>query len=249
MTKNKIFRILSAENFILYFGSLILGILVGFSISKLILMILFKIMGVDAIASLHFSIEALIQTLIVFCVIYLLIMLMNYGFIKRQSILSLFRVTSTTEGTVKKLSFFEMIIGIVGIGIILLGYVLSSKLLTEDVTSMNQLAISMITILGSVIIGTYLFYKGSVSFIFHIIRKRKNGYLNIREVLSLSSIMFRMKSNAVLLTIITTVSALAPVYYPLATFPFTLLRKLPSNMSQRILYSRMPKRLNNLQRS
>lgn len=51
MTKNKIFRILSAENFILYFGSLILGILVGFSISKLILMILFKIMGVDAIAS------------------------------------------------------------------------------------------------------------------------------------------------------------------------------------------------------
>lgn len=116
MTKNKIFRILSAENFILYFGSLILGILVGFSISKLILMILFKIMGVDAIASLHFSIEALIQTLIVFCVIYLLIMLMNYGFIKRQSILSLFRVTSTTEGTVKKLSFFEMIIGIVGIG-------------------------------------------------------------------------------------------------------------------------------------
>ncbi|RFQ76385.1 bacitracin ABC transporter permease, partial [Escherichia coli] len=114
--------------------------------------ILFKIMGVDAIASLHFSIEALIQTLIVFCVIYLLIMLMNYGFIKRQSILSLFRVTSTTEGTVKKLSFFEMIIGIVGIGLILLGYVLSSKLLTDDVTSMNQLAISMITILGSVII-------------------------------------------------------------------------------------------------
>lgn len=45
MTKNKIFRILSAENFILYFGSLVLGILVGFSISKLILMILFKIMG------------------------------------------------------------------------------------------------------------------------------------------------------------------------------------------------------------
>lgn len=33
--------------------------------------------------------------------------------------------------------------------------------------------------------------------------------MNINEVLSLSSIMFRMKSNAILLTIITTVSALA----------------------------------------
>ncbi|MEK3662903.1 ABC transporter permease [Paenibacillus sp. FSL F4-0236] len=209
MTKGKIFRILSAENFILYFGSLVLGIAVGFSVSKLILMILFKIMGIDAIASLRFSTPALVQTLIVFFVIYLLIMLMNYGFIKRQSILSLFRVTSTTEGNVKKLSFFEMIIGIVGIGLILLGYSISSRLFSGDLTSMTELSISMITILASVIIGTYLFYKGSVSFIFHLIRKKKNGYLNIKEVLSLSSIMFRMKSNAVLLTIITTVSALA----------------------------------------
>jgi len=209
MTKSKIFRILSAENFILYFGSLILGIAVGFSISKLILMILFKIMGIDAIASLRFSTPALVQTLIVFFVIYLLIMLMNYGFIKRQSILSLFRVTSTTEGNVKKLSFFEMIIGIAGIGLILLGYSISSRLFSGDLTSMTELSIAMITILASVIIGTYLFYKGSVSFIFHLIRKKKNGYLNIKEVLSLSSIMFRMKSNAVLLTIITTVSALA----------------------------------------
>jgi bacitracin transport system permease protein len=209
MTKNKIFRILSAENFILYFGSLILGIAVGFSVSRLILMILFKIMGIDAIASLRFSSPALVQTLIVFFVIYLLIMLMNYGFIKRQSILSLFRVTSTTEGNVKKLSVFEMIIGIAGIGLILLGYSISSRLFSGDLTSMTQLSIAMITILASVIIGTYLFYKGSVSFIFHLIRKKKNGYLNIKEVLSLSSIMFRMKSNAVLLTVITTVSALA----------------------------------------
>ncbi|MEK4344702.1 ABC transporter permease [Paenibacillus sp. FSL P4-0184] len=209
MTKGKIFRILSAENFILYFGSLVLGIAVGFSVSKLILMILFKIMGIDAIASLRFSTPALVQTLIVFFVIYLLIMLMNYGFIKRQSILSLFRVTSTTEGNVKKLSFFEMIIGIAGIGLILLGYSISSRLFSGDLTSMTELSIAMITILASVIIGTYLFYKGSVSFIFHLIRKKKNGYLNIKEVLSLSSIMFRMKSNAVLLTIITTVSALA----------------------------------------
>jgi bacitracin transport system permease protein len=42
-----------------------------------------------------------------------------------------------------------------------------------------------------------------------MVRKSKDGYLNINEVLSLSSIMFRMKSNALLLTIITTVSALA----------------------------------------
>ncbi|ODB57298.1 FtsX-like permease family protein [Paenibacillus polymyxa] len=209
MTKNKIFRILSAENLILYFSSLFIGIGVGFSFSKLVIMILFKTTGVEAIATLYFSNQALIQTLIVFGIIYLLIMLMNYSFIKRQSILSLFRVTSTTEGKIKKISIYEMIIGIIGVSFIALGYYVSSKLFGGDFTSMNELFMAMVFILGSVIIGTLLFYKGSIRFISNIIRKSKGGYLNINEVLSLSSIMFRMKSNALLLTIITTVSALA----------------------------------------
>jgi bacitracin transport system permease protein len=209
MTKNRIFRILSVENLILYFCSVFLGIFVGFAASKLIIMILFKIMGVQAIATLNFSFQPLVQTLLVFSAIYLLIMLMNYAFIKRQTILSLFRVTSMTEGKVKKVSIVEMIIGIFGIMLIIAGYVVSSKLFDGAFTQMTELFMAMAFILATVIIGTYLFYKGSVSFIFNIVRKKKNGYLNINEVLSLSSIMFRMKSNAILLTIITTVSALA----------------------------------------
>ncbi|MED4403376.1 FtsX-like permease family protein [Metabacillus fastidiosus] len=209
MTKGKIFRILTLENFILYFGSLIGGIFIGFSCSRLIMMILFKIMNVGAVAALYFSMQALVQTLIVFTVIYLFIMLMNYVFIKRQSILSLFRVVSSTEGKVKKMSLAEMIIGISGLILIASGYYISSKLFGGDFATMTELFLAMIFILGAVIIGTYLFYKGSVSFILNIIRKSKDGYLNINEVLSLSSLMFRMKSNALLLTIITTVSALA----------------------------------------
>lgn len=229
MTKHKIFRILSAENFILYFTSLILGIFFGFSISKFIIMILFKITGVDAIATLHFSTAALIQTLIVFGIIYLLIMLMNYLFIKRQTILSLFRVTSSAEERVKKLSIFEMTIGIFGIVLIILGYFVSSKLFGGDFKTMNELFGAMIFILGSVIIGTYLFYKGSVSFIFNLIRKRKNGYLSINEVLSLSSVMFRMKSNALLLTIVTTVSALAIGLLSLSYISYFSAEKSASN--------------------
>ncbi|PGY07720.1 ABC transporter permease [Bacillus sp. AFS031507] len=209
MTKSRIFRILTLENFILYFGSLFIGIFIGFSISKLIMMILFKITGVEDVATLRFSTEALIQTVVVFTIIYFFIMLINFLFIKRQSILSLFRVLSSTEEKVKKVSIFEMIYGIIGILLILLGYYISSKLFGGDFTTMTELFLAMVFILASVIIGTYLFYKGSVRFIFYVIRKKKDGYLTINEVLSLSSIMFRMKSNALLLTIITTVSALA----------------------------------------
>ncbi|KWX89402.1 bacitracin ABC transporter permease, partial [Paenibacillus riograndensis] len=209
LTKGKIFKLLSAENLILYFGSMLLGIGAGFAVSRLILMILFKILAIESAAKLRFSLDALQQTVIVFAAIYLLIMLMNYTFIKAQSILSLFKVSSTAQERVRKMPLWEIVFGLLGIGCIASGYYLSTLLFNGKINDMTGLMISMIVILGLVIIGTYLFYKGSVSFVFNAIRKSKQGYLTINEVLSLSSIMFRMKSNALLLTIITTVSALA----------------------------------------
>ena len=209
MTKGKIFQILTLENLILYFGSLVIGTFIGFAASKFIMMILLNVIGIEQVATLRFSTEAMIQTLLVFTAIYFCIMIMNLLFIKRQSILSLFRVRSSTEARAKKMSILQMIIGVIGIGLIITGYFVSTKLFGGDFVTFPQLVIAMVSILASVIIGTYLFYKGSVSFIFHLIRKSKGGYLNLNDVLSLSSIMFRMKSNALLLTIITTVSALA----------------------------------------
>lgn len=209
LTKGKIFKLLSAENLMLYFGSMILGIAAGFAVSRLILMTLFKILEVDAVAKLRFSPEALLRTVIIFAAIYLLIMLMNYLFIKRQSILSLFKVEATAQTRIRKMPLWEIVLGLLGIAFIVAGYYISTQLFNGKYTEMAELMIVMILVLALVIVGTYLFYKGSVSFLFNAIRKSKKGYLSINEVLSLSSIMFRMKSNALLLTIITTVSALA----------------------------------------
>ncbi|WP_137791277.1 ABC transporter permease [Bacillus sp. E(2018)] len=229
MTKGKIFRILSIENLFLYFGSLLIGIFAGFSFSKLMILVLFKTTGVDSIASLRFSPQALVQTVLVFTAIYLLIMIMNYTFIKRQTILSLFRVTSSTEITVKKLSRFEMVMGIVGLVLITTGYIVSSKLFGGDFTTMPQLFGAMIFILAAVILGTYFFYKGSVSFLLNLVRKRKGGYLSINEVMSLASVMFRMKSNALLLMIITTVSALSIALLCLAYISYYSAEKTAAN--------------------
>ncbi|RKQ34671.1 FtsX-like permease family protein [Oceanobacillus halophilus] len=209
LTKGKIFQILSAENLLLYFGSMVVGIFLGFASSKLLMMVLIKILGIEAVAELRFSPEALLQTVIVFAGIYLVIMLMNALFIRKQRILNLFQASSKTEVKRLRISALEMIIGLLGIVFIGFGYYLSTKLFGGDFTGMNELMIAMMVILGTVIIGTYFFYKGSVSFIFNIIRKKSNGYLPINKVMSLSSIMFRMKSNSILLTVITTVSALA----------------------------------------
>ena len=112
--------------------------------------------------------------------------------------MSLFKTASSSESGIRRLSWVQMSIGVVGIAAIIAGYAVSADLFGGSFTSMNELFSAMVFILGSVIIGTYLFYKGSVSFLANLIRKSKGGYLNVSEVLSLSSIMFRMKSNAVL---------------------------------------------------
>lgn len=209
LTKERILVLMTAENLMLYFGSMLVGIAAGFAVSRLILMILFRIIGVEEMARLRFSSEALLQTVIVFAAIYLLIVAMNYAFIKRQSILSLFHVAAVAQQRVQKRSMLEAFIGACGILLILSGYYVSTELFKGQFTDVTELLLAMLFILSSVIVGTYLFYKGTVSVLFNAIRKSKNGYLTIGEVLSLSSIMFRMKSNALLLTVITTVSALA----------------------------------------
>ncbi|MBS3680845.1 ABC transporter permease [Ornithinibacillus massiliensis] len=209
ITKRNVFWIVGLESFALYFGSLALGIFLGFSSSKLIMMILLKTIGVDEVAQLQFSTEALTQTLIVFAAIYIVMMIFNGWYIKRQRILSLFHTTSTSEEKKHKVSFLEILVGIFGLSLIIVGYYLSTKLFDGQFIMINQMFIVMLVILGSVIIGTYFFYKGSVRFLFNLIRKKDNGYLSVNKVLSLSSIMFRMKSNSLLLTVITTVSALA----------------------------------------
>ncbi len=208
MTKGRIWWVLSVENFMLYVGSLITGVFLGFSVSKLMMMILFKIIDIEAITTLQFSSEALIQTGRIFALMYLFILLMNYVFVRRQNIISLFHAASTMEEQTYNISVLTIISGILGTCLIILGYVLSSRLFSGDFSG-HALFQAMFAILASIIIGTYLFYKSSIRLFLHINRKRKDGYVSLHDVLSLSAIMFRMKSNAFLLTVITLISATA----------------------------------------
>jgi len=209
ISKGKTFGILTVENMILYFGSMTIGTIVGFVSSKLVMMILLRIIGIEEVAQLRFSSDALVQTIFVFAAIYVLIMVMNALFIKQQQILTLFQTTSTSEERKRKVSVLEVIMGVLGLVFIIVGYYLSTILFSGSFKMMGQMFLMMVVILASVIIGTYFFYKGSIRFIFNLIRKKKNGYLSVNRVLSLSSIMFRMRSNSILLTVITTISALS----------------------------------------
>ncbi|MDT3994097.1 FtsX-like permease family protein, partial [Mammaliicoccus fleurettii] len=60
MTKREVFKIFALENFVLYMLTVVFGSFLGFFSSKILLMILYKIIGIQQEAHLNFSGEAFI---------------------------------------------------------------------------------------------------------------------------------------------------------------------------------------------
>ncbi|WP_316641579.1 FtsX-like permease family protein, partial [Salinicoccus roseus] len=66
LNRGRVFRILVLENAIIYFGSLMVGILFGFLLSRMLMMILLRIMQVELSVGLNFSMAAVGQTALLF---------------------------------------------------------------------------------------------------------------------------------------------------------------------------------------
>ncbi|WP_281512855.1 ABC transporter permease, partial [Mammaliicoccus vitulinus] len=210
MTKREVFKIFALENFILFAITAVLGSILGFFSSKILLMILYKIIDVQQEAHLNFSIEAFIQTVVLMVGIYMIISLQNIVFIKRKTILALMNEYNITDTKIKKIKLYELIFGAIGILMIIGGYYLSSVIFDNlKGNAMMGLYLRMITVLFLTIVGAYLLFRCSISLIFNTIRKYKKGMLSVTDVVSTSSIMHKMKTNALSLTIIAIVSAMS----------------------------------------
>lgn len=209
MNRNKIFRILLLENFLIYFGSLLGGIVLGFFISRLLLMLLLKIMRVDMMVEMNFSLTAVVITAAVFVFIFIVLMIQNYVFLRRSSLIKMLKLNKTSESTGKPLGKMTIVLGIAGIAMIALGYYMSQTMFERAMENPVMLPVYMVAILFLTIAGTYITFKYSVAFILNIIRKSKNGHVNVNDVLSVTSVMFKMRSNAFLLTAIAVITAIS----------------------------------------
>lgn len=210
MPKSTINGMLIIENIILWISAIFTGILFGFFFSRFFTMIFLKVVNNDKVVSMYFSKEALLQTLLVFAIILILILLQTIWLVSRSKLLDLFKANSKVEQRVKKLSSLKIILGIAGLVLIIYGYYRSTILFdVNENTTMTDLTISMGIILASVILGTFLVFHYSISFIMNAIRGSKKGHLSISDVLAISPIMHRMRASSISLSLITILTALA----------------------------------------
>lgn len=207
MTKGLIVRLLAIENILLFVGAVIIGMLAGFFSSRVFAMILLRVLEKEALVTMTFSTQALLQSMIVFTILLIIVLIQMAWMIHHVSLLSLFSAAKQADERVRRFSALQMVIGFLGLILIAYGYYASTKLF--DIESAGNLFINMIIILATTIGGTFLVFRFSVAFIMNTIRLKKKGHLSIKDVLALTPIMHRMKSNAKSLTLITVLTGVS----------------------------------------
>ena len=202
LTKGAVARLLIIENTLLSAGALAIGIGAGILVSRMFLLLLMKLVGFDGFIEVTFSTAAVVQTVIVFLAIIVLTSIQMIVAVYRNTLLGLFNADKTGEHPKKPKAFRSAFLALLGLALIAFGYWLSGRMLNA------LLFINMLAVLATTILGTYLLFRVTISWLFYQIRKRKQGHLGLYNSLSLAPIMHRMKGNANSLTIITVLSAM-----------------------------------------
>ncbi|MCE5148781.1 ABC transporter permease [Staphylococcus simulans] len=202
LTKANVVRMSMLEQFAIFVVTGLVGIVVGLVGSRILLLIVTKLMQMNETVHLHFSLKAVGATALMLVIAYILVIVQNAIFIKRRSILGLMQTRRTADVKSNKITVLEAISGIVGLAMIISGYVMA-----VDTKLLANMAIPFL-ILFLTIVGAYLFFRSTVSLLFKTLKKRKKGQVSINDVIFTSSIMHRMKKNALSLTIIAVISAI-----------------------------------------
>ncbi|EUJ46628.1 FtsX-like permease family protein [Paenilisteria rocourtiae] len=194
LRKKEIGRMLFYENFLMGVVALVIGIGLGTLLSKLFVAILIQIMKLDAISNFVFSIDAMVNTVLIFIIITLITSITSYRIIYRTTLLDLFHSESKREKTPKN----NPLLAILALILILGGYFIALQpLITADsIWGKIKFEPGMLVILTSVITGTVLLLNNFLPFLLNKIRKNKRIFYNGTNIIGNSQLAFRIASNA-----------------------------------------------------
>lgn len=204
LSKAWVSRVLILEHTILGLGALLIGTLVGALLSRLFLILFMNLVGLEVRFGLTFSGQALIQTIAVFICLLAVTSLQIIWTVYRSTLLQLFQANHQNDPFVKRPSIVSGILGLAGLSLIGLGYYVSTLI----VDNADLLLYFMLIVLASTILGTYLVFHTTISWILYVFRSKQNGNLGLYNSLSVAPLMHRMKGHANSLTLITVLSAM-----------------------------------------
>jgi len=186
MEKRHISMILLYETLIT--GTVAAGLITGILFSKLIFLLLYKIIQFKVPLSFYISGFSMAVTCLLFFGIFFLTLLFNLWQIKLTNPIDLLKGSSVGEREPKS----KLVIAIVGAITLGAGYYIA--ITTES--PLKAISLFFVAVL-LVIAGTYcLFTSGSIVLL-KFLRKNRNYYYKTKNFTSVSGMIYRMKQNAV----------------------------------------------------
>ncbi|MFJ7754420.1 ABC transporter permease [Peribacillus muralis] len=192
------------ENLLLGLVSLVVGIVLGFLCSKGFMTILIYLMGYDAIAPFTFSGSAALNTAIVFLLIFLVTSFQGYRLIYQFKLIDLFHASKKGEAVPRP----STSIAILGILLIGSGYWLALQdPFTSKVWEEIGFVMTVLIILTTVIVGTFLLFHSVTGFALTLIKKNEKWLWKGLHIVTVSQLLYRIRGNARTLTVIAVLSA------------------------------------------
>ncbi|WP_227396010.1 ABC transporter permease [Jeotgalibacillus aurantiacus] len=202
LSRGAVIRMLLIENLIMMTLAALVGTLLGLLFSRLFLLLFFEIMRFDMNVGFQISTAALLQTGALLILLLVVTSWQTIRFVRKHTLVQLFQSKAETEQIREIKPVRQLLMGLAGILLVGFGYWLSGRMLNAF------LLVNMLLVLFSTVFGTYLVFRVSIGWLLTLYRKQMNGHLQFKHALSLAPLIHRLKSNARMLTLIATLSAI-----------------------------------------
>lgn len=188
MERKHIVKVVFWEIAMVGIGSILLGLLTSALFSKLIFMVLLKIIRLQTDLTFVLSTDSLFVTTLLFICIFLIVIAANTIMIYRLKPIDLMRKSQAGEREPKAKGFMA-VLGLICLGI---GYYLAMTV-QNPLNAINIFFAAVLFVIG----GTYLVFMSGSIVLLKMLKNNKNYYYQKNHFITVSGMMYRMKQNAI----------------------------------------------------
>ncbi|MGG3447908.1 ABC transporter permease [Bacillus cereus] len=207
ISQRQLKRLLFTENMIIGILSIFIGIQGGLVFSNFFLLVTSKLTSSKGLY-LYWPTEAIIVTTVTFIILFLIVSTFTPMFIRTRKTIRLIKVNKK-ETEEKRPSIIISLFALICLGLCyyIAGY--PQGYVTEKNVQNGSVSFIILSILPLVVIGTYFFFSQTFLLFIFILKKRRKFYMKQINMLWISDLVARTRSNINVLFIVSMLSALA----------------------------------------
>lgn len=198
MTRNQLNTMVFLENMLIGIAAIITGIGAGIITGKLFLMIGSRMIGIESLP-FYLSGKALGWTVGAFLVLFLCIFIFTTTLVRVNKLIDLFQAGEKP----KKEPKVSKVLSILSAILLITGYYLAAT------TTLETMFFRILPVIGMTIIGTYFFYTQLSLFLTKLLQKNRLLFWKKTNLITFSSLAYRLKDNARMFFMVTIVSTVA----------------------------------------